>query len=129
MGERVQAPPFVYTVVEAQWRSELGEGGRLPKNRFLFVRISATNGAGQAANIPAFRLESADGKSSYPEETDDMEAVTDWLGLLRSVDPSQTETGYVVFDAPVGAYKLLMYDGSDVENERFAVVEIPVHLP
>jgi hypothetical protein len=128
MGERVQAPPLVYNVLEADWKPELREGGRAPKHRFLFIRVSATNSGGQDTSIPPFQLESADGKTTYQEETENMEGVRDWLGMLRSISPAQTETGFIVFDAPIGAYKLLMYDGGDPEKERYAIVDIPVML-
>lgn len=128
MGERVQAPPIVYNVLEAEWKPELGPGGRAPKHRFLFVRVSATNSGGQTVSIPPFQLESKDGQTTYQEETDKMDAVRNWLGMIRSVEPAQTETGYVVFDVPIGPYKLLMYDGGEPEKERYAIVEIPVIL-
>jgi hypothetical protein len=128
MGERVQAPPLVYNVFQAEWKPALTDGGRVPKHRFLFIRLSATNSGGRAVSIPPFQLESADGKTTYQEVTDGLEGVANWLGMLRSVEPAQTEQGYVIFDAPMAAYKLLMYDGKDVDREKYAIVEIPVSL-
>ena len=128
MGERVQAPPFTYTVLEANWRGQLGDAGRIAKHRFLFVRVSATNSGGTAANIPAFQLESTDGKTSYQEETADMDGVPNWLGMLRNVEPGQTENGYVVFDAPMGTYNLVLYDGGELEKEKHAFVSIPLNV-
>ena len=46
MGERVQVGPLVYQVLESDWRSELGSGGRTPKDRYLFVKVSITNSSG-----------------------------------------------------------------------------------
>jgi hypothetical protein len=128
MGERVQAPPLVYNVLEADWKPALTEGGKAPKHRFLFIRLSATNSGGQTVAIPPFQLESTDGKTTYQEVTEGMEGVANWLGMLRSVDPAQTDQGYIVFDAPMAAYRLLMYDGRDVDTEKYAIVEIPVML-
>ena len=128
MGERVQAPPLVYNVLQAEWKPVLSEGGAVPRHRFLFIRLSATNSGGQTVSIPPFQLESADGKTTYQEVTEGMEGVSDWLGMLRSLQPAATEQGYVVFDAPMAAYKLLMYDGNDVDIEKYAIVDIPVTL-
>lgn len=128
MGERVQASPFIYSVLEAQWKPELTEGGRAPKHRFLFIRVNATNSGGQTAILPPFQLESQDGSTTYQEVMENMDGVSDWLGMIRSVEPAQTERGYIVFDAPMAAYKLLMYDGKEIDNEKYAIVEIPVSL-
>ena len=127
MGERVQAGPFVYTVLEADWRTQLDGNGRTPKNRFLFVRASITNSAGAKMSAPAFTLQAADGKT-YQEEAEGLEGVNNWLNILRTVEPAQTETGWVIFDAPVAAYKLVMSDGGDIGSERHAHVDIPVEL-
>lgn len=128
MGERVQAPPFIYNVLEAQWKTELTEGGRAPKHRFLFIRVNATNSGGQSATLPPFQLESQDGSATYQEVMENMDGVPDWLGMIRTVAPGQTERGYAVFDVPMAAYRLLVYDGKDVAEEKYAIVEIPVSL-
>jgi hypothetical protein len=90
--------------------------------------VSATNSGGQTTTIPPFQLESGDGKTTYQEVSEGMEGVSNWLGMLRSIEPAQTDQGYVVFDAPVGPYKLLMYDGNAVDTEKYAIVDIPVSL-
>ena len=125
MGERVQIGPMVYQVLEADWRTELGSGGRTPKERYLFVRMSITNGDGSPATVSTFTLEN--GGKTYSEVTEDMDKVDSWLGLLRNVGGSQTEQGWIVFDVPMGAYKLVITHG-DVGEEKYAHVDIPVQL-
>jgi hypothetical protein len=117
--------PMVYQVLEADWRTELGNGGRTPKERYLFLRMSITNGDSSPASVSTFTLENA-GKT-YSEVTEDMDKVDSWLGLLRNVGGSQTEQGWIVFDAPMGAYKLVITHG-DVGEEKSAHVDIPVQL-
>ena len=51
-----------------------------------------------------------------------------WFGLLRNIGPSQTEQGWIVFDAPMTAYKMVVTDGGEVGQKKRAHVEIPVHL-
>lgn len=126
MGEKVQAGPFVYTALEADWRTEIPNGPP-PKNRFLFVRMSITNRSGNKATAPAFSLRGS-GETTYQEITERLQDVDNWLGILREVKPAQTEQGWVIFDAPMGAYQLIVSDGGDVANERFAHIDIPVQI-
>ena len=127
MGERVQVGPVIYTILEADWKTALSEGGRAPQNRFLFVRVSITNSGGEAAAIPAFEIQAENG-TRYQELTEKMEGVRNWLGILRNIPAGATEQGVVVFDVPLGAHKLVLLEGSDVASERYAHVEIPVQL-
>lgn len=127
MGERVPLGPLVYTVLESDWKTTLAEGAKAPQNRFLLVRLSVTNSSGEKVNLPGFELIGPN-EQRYPEVTEGLSDVPNWLGVLRSVNASETEQGTVVFDAPIGAYRLSVSDGADLANERFALVEIPVHL-
>jgi hypothetical protein len=127
MGEKVQAGPLIYTVMEAEWKAQLEGSGRMPANRFLFIRVSITNSSGSPVSAPAFTLQGPGGKT-YEEVTEDLGEVRDWLNILRTIAPGKTEQGYVIFDAPVGAYKLVMSDAGEVGQEKYAHVEIPVQL-
>lgn len=127
MGERVQAGKVIYNVLEADWKTALSEGGRTPQHRFLILRVSMTNSGGEQVSVPAFELQAADG-TRYQEVTENLTGVPDWLGLLRTVRPAATQQGVVVFDAPLAAYKLILSDGADLDEERYAHVEIPVQL-
>ena len=127
MGERVQAGKIIYTALESEWKTALTEGGRAPQHRFLFLRVSMTNSGGEPVNVPALELEGANG-TRYQEVTENLQGVQNWLGLMRTVGPATTEQGVIVFDVPLAAYKLIVVDGSEVDNERYAHVEIPVQL-
>jgi hypothetical protein len=126
MGERVQAGSLVYQVLESDWRSELGSAGRTPKNRYMFVKLSITNTSSNTISVPTLMIEGAG--QTYPEVTEDMDKVDNWLGLLRNIGPSQTEQGWIVFDAPMAAYKLVVTDAGEIGHEKSAHVEIPVQL-
>jgi hypothetical protein len=127
MGERVQAGPFIYTVLESHWKTQLDGNSRAPQHRFLFLRVSITNSGGSKISAPAFTLQAVDGRT-YEEVSEKLEGVKNWLNILRTVEPAQTETGWVIFDAPVAAYKLVMSDGGDIGSEKHAYVDIPVEL-
>lgn len=129
MGEKVQVGPLTYTVLEAQWKPSLNESGsgRPPKNRYLFVKVTATNSGAKAETLPTFQL-IGDNSEPRQEVTEGVQDVPNWFGVLRRVQPAQTEQGYAVFDAPIAAYKLVISDGGEVGAEKFAHVELPVQL-
>lgn len=126
MGDRATAGSVTYVGLSADYRTEL-PGAKDPlKNRYLVILLSATNGSGQEVTLPHTRLIGADG-AEIPEVTE-IDGFPQWLGILRTIAPSSTEQGYVVFDVPVGAYKLQVSSGGDPEKEQIAHIEIPTKL-
>ncbi|HUS07912.1 MAG TPA: DUF4352 domain-containing protein [Bryobacteraceae bacterium] len=129
MGERVQVGPLTYTVLETEWRTQMGEGfqGKLPSNRFLVVKLAISNGGGGHVAVPIMSIEDAGGHS-YTEITEGTENVSEWLGLLRNMAPMQSDRGIVIFDAPVAAYKLRVSDGGEIGAEKTALIDLPIHI-
>jgi hypothetical protein len=127
MGEKVQIGNAAYTALETQWKTSLTEGGRAPQHRFLFINMSVSNTGGSTLAFPMFELKSSDG-TRHRELTQNMEGVPQWLGIFRSLEPAQSSRGVIVFDVPIAAYKLVIPDNSDVEEERYAEVNLPVQL-
>lgn len=127
MGDKVPAGPLNYTVVEKVWRSQLGEGFqlRMPENRFLLITVSATNASTSEVSVPLLQLEGANGK--VYGEVENGEGVEDWFGLLRTLAPSQTQQGRILFDVPLGTYRLRLSDG-DSSSTRFTYVQIPLQI-
>jgi hypothetical protein len=128
MGERVENGPFTYVVVENIWKSDLGEGFqiRAPKNRFLMLSISVTNGGGSEASVPMLTMEGTNGQ--VYQELSDGAGVSNWLGILRTVKPAETLQGRILFDAPLGTYRLRLPDGADTGYEKYSWVTIPLNL-
>jgi len=127
MGERAEVGTLTYTVVEAEWRMDLGQDPqvRMPRSQFLLVRVSATNGGANESAIPAMELISSSGESYA--ELQNGEGVPEWLGLLRRVQAAETSVGRVVFDAPRGDYRLRVSDDSfDPSQVKLALIEIPL---
>ena len=129
MGERVQVGPLIYTVLDTEWRDQLGEGveARSPQHRFLLIRLSVTNSGIREADIPPMSLVAA-GDRFYPEVSQGA-GVPEWLGYLRSVKPAATEHGRVVFDVPTGSYRLRVAAVADEDEQPFALIEIPYQVP
>src|SRR5712691_5524943 len=68
MGDRVPIGHLIYNVIETEWQPQLGEPprARVPKDRFLLVRVSVVNSGVEDTSIPAFTLVDDRGQT-YPE--------------------------------------------------------------
>jgi hypothetical protein len=129
MGERAELGTVVYTLLEAQWKQQLGEGlgARIPRQRFLLLRLSVTNGGSRDVAIPMMSLIAPGGE--VHNELTDGEGVTDWLGILRHLEPVETLRGWVVFDVPRGNYTLRVSDDAfDPEAVKTALIEVPIRF-
>lgn len=128
MGERVPVGQMTYSVVESEWKTQLGESfkTRSPENRFLLLKLSVTNGTGQDASIPLLTLEGSNGQ--IYRELSNGEGVVNWFGLLRTVNPGQTQQGAILFDVPLTSYKLRVPDIADPGLERYVTVQIPLRM-
>jgi len=127
MGERVDVGGVMYTVLESEWRASIGEGAdqMVPKNRFLIIRATVTNGTGTQANLPFLTVE--DGKGASVMEEQNAKALAGWFGMVRIIAPAQTEEGKLVFDIPPGNYKLRVAGGTG-ENEVTRLVDVPYNI-
>ncbi len=128
MGDRVRLGNISYVVVSSQWRTQLGEGFqvRSPSNRFLVMNMSVTNGGGAPVSIPLLTLVDAQG-NEY-RELQDGTGLSNWMGLIRTVEPADTLQGRLLFDVPLTSYTLRIPDIEDETLERSASVEIPLDL-
>jgi hypothetical protein len=128
MGEKTPNPPLTYTVVESTWRTQLGEGFKIrsPQQRFFLITLSVTNGGGRDVSLPLFALEDANGKTY--QELENTEGVENALGILRTVSPAQTLQGRLLFDVPLGSYRIKLTDGGAPGSEKFVTVQIPLRM-
>jgi hypothetical protein len=129
MGDKVPIGTMIYTVLEAEWRSELSAGEGLPQtpqHRFLLLKVSITNSGGAQVTIPLMTVENVKKESTM--ELSDVRNLPGWMGLVRLINPAATETGYLVFDVPPGAYKFRATDGKETGSETTRLIEIPLSL-
>jgi hypothetical protein len=128
MGERVPVGQMTYSVVESSWRAQLGEGFRVrtPVQRFLLLKISVTNGTGKDVSIPLLTLDGSNGQTY--QEIANGEGVDNWFGLLRTLNPGETQQGNVLFDVPLTSYKLRVPDVNISGYEGYASVQIPLKM-
>ncbi len=128
MGERVTNGPLTYNVIESRSVSQLGDllKLRVPQQRFLLISISITNGGGHDVSVPLLSVEGQN-RQLYPE-SENGEGVSNWLGLLRTIPPAQTSQGQVLFDVPLGSYRLRLPDGGEPGLEKYVWVQIPLRV-
>jgi hypothetical protein len=129
MGQRAELGSIVYTLHEAHWMAQLGEapGARIPSHRFLLLRVSVTNGSPQKVAIPLMALIAPEGEV-YNELTEGA-GVSDWLGMLRHLEPVESVAGWVLFDVPRGSYRLRVSDDAfDPEAVKAALIEVPLQF-
>jgi hypothetical protein len=128
MGNPVAVGPLTYTVIHAEWKDSLEGpmGSRSPKDRFLILDLSVSNTGTDERGIPMMTL-IGKADASYPEE-EKGEGIPHWLGFLRTAKPGGVEHGQVLFDVPVGAYKLRVASGGEPESEETALIDIPLQI-
>ncbi|MCS7043350.1 MAG: DUF4352 domain-containing protein [Bryobacteraceae bacterium] len=128
MGTPVIVGNLSYTVISTEWRDDLQTdmGPRKPQHRFLLVSISVTNNGPEDHNAPLLTLISKDGRQFM--ELDKGDGVPQWLGLLRRVPSTRTETGVLLFDVPPGDYRLRVSSGGDVDREETALIDLPYRV-
>ena len=126
MGDRAATGSVTYVGLTADYRQELAGAKEPLKSRYLVISLSVTNGGGADLMLPHTRLIKPDGTEIA--ELTEIEGFPQWMGLLRKVGSSSTEQGYVVFDVPVGAYKLQVSSGGEPDKEELAQIEIPANL-
>jgi hypothetical protein len=128
MGDKVPIGPLTYTVIDASWKGQLGESYKMrtPEQRFLLLTLSVTNSGGKEVSVPLLQLEGPNGQMFM--EIANGEGVDQWFGLLRTISPAQTQQGRIVFDVPLTSYRLRLTDGSDPGFEKYAWVQVPLHM-
>ena len=125
LGEQVEAGTLAYTVLEAKWRAQIGEGSdvRVPEHRFLVVHFTVTNSGARDMMAPALTIVDQSGRNY--DESMDGRGVPSWLGIIRKMKPAETLDGAILFDAEPKSYKLKLDDGSGISP---SMVELPLQF-
>jgi hypothetical protein len=127
-GEKVTVGPLVYSVIDSQVMTQLGDDAttaRTPQNRFYIMTISVSNSSSDDVPVPGLTLVDDSGKE-YPEAADGTN-VPNWLGVVRKAGGAQTEQGNILFDAPAQHYRLRLTDETDAKELSIDVPLTYVH--
>jgi hypothetical protein len=122
-GAKADVGHLSYSVIDSEISQQLGDeptSARTPQNRFIVVQVSVTNAGNEETSIPGMTLVD-DGGQTYNELADGA-GVHNWLGVLRKVAATQTETGMILFDAPARHYRLRLTD-------EFAPEDVSIDIP
>ncbi len=124
-GEKAEHNKLTYHVVDVQIFPRLGEdpNARIPQHRFFVVQLSVSSSNNQPSNIPALAL--VDDAGKVYQELPDGSGIPRWMGVVRSIDPAQTESGQIIFDAPSAHYKLRLSDDTDSDG---VYIDIPLNF-
>ena len=120
MGEQAIIGPYRYKAYETLWPLSLGE--RIPKDRFLVVKLTVENDVDQHSTIPSIDL--VDDAGNVIPELSDGTGVEHWLGMVRTLTKDQQVDGTVVFDVAPRQYMLRVADDTD----EFMYIRIPLNL-
>jgi len=47
---------------------------------------------------------------------------------LRTISPAGTDQGWLLFDVPIGSYRLRLTNAADPEQEAHSFVDLPLSL-
>jgi hypothetical protein len=125
-GDKATVGPLIYNVTDTEVTEKLGDDPdkeRTPQDRFFLVKVSISNSGPEDQPIPAMTLVD-DGGHNYTELSDGA-GVANWLGVVRTVGPTQTEQGVVLFDAPTKHYRLRLNDPLD---EKEIAIDVPLNF-
>ncbi len=125
-GEKVEVGGAVYTLMDAEWATQLDAGGaavRTPQHRFLVVHLSVSNAGSKELTLPLLNVVDPAGVEHL--ESSEGQGVTEWMGILRTLNPAESKEGRIVFDIPVGNYNLRVTDGREQDRERTELVALP----
>jgi len=125
LGEKVTLGHLTYVAIQTQWYPALGDGpaARTPRNQFLLVRMSVSNGGSAEAAVPNLSVEDSAGNRF--RELNDGEGVPNWIGALRLLASADSLGGDALFDVPTGHYWLNILD-EDGQHE--ARIDLPLNL-
>lgn len=113
MGETIHIGYTSYCAWDAHWSDRLSSNRFLDKRanaNWLFVKMTVRNNDKQARMVPPIQLIDESGREY--ESSAEATMIEDSIGLLETLNPDVSKTGYVVFDVPKGrTYKLRLSGG------------------
>jgi TonB family protein len=122
LGEDFSVGYWSYRVNGRRWRTVLGTdlGAETPDASFLVLDISARNDDKTPSTLPPFKLVDREGREY--ESSSKGEFMQGAFSLLKSLNPTVSSRGLIVFDVPPGDYVLKASGG--FESGKYALVAL-----
>ena len=94
---------------------------QFPDAIFLVINLAARNNDKTASVVPPLKLVDDEGREY--DESSKAVFMEGSFGLLKSLNPGVTGSGYVVFDVPRGKYALKLSGG--YTSGKYELVDLP----
>jgi Domain of unknown function (DUF4352)/zinc-ribbon domain len=111
IGESFSVGYWSYRCNGARWHSSIGSeySRQYPDAKFLVVDLAVRNNDKTASVLAPLKLVDAEGRE-YDESSKGI-FLDNSFGMLKSVNPGVTSSGYIAFDVPPGNYALKVSGG------------------
>ena len=111
IGDDVFIGYWAYRCVSAKWKDAIGSEytQEYPDANFLVIDLLARNNDRTASVLAPVKL--VDEENREYEESSKGIFLENSFGLLKSVNPGVTSSGYIAFDVPPGTYALKVSGG------------------
>lgn len=111
IGDNIVVGHWAYRCDGASWQRSIGSeySKQYADAEFLVVDLTIRNNDRTASVLPPLRLIDADGRE-YEESSKGI-FIDHSFGLLKSLNPMVSSSGYAVFDVPRGRYSLKVSGG------------------
>lgn len=96
--ERIKVGYLTYKIIRSKWVRSHSPYRQHTNASHLAIKMNVKNGDKKARMIPQFHL--IDGQGAQYDESDNQFMMPDSIGLLDSLNPSVSKTGWVLFDVP-----------------------------
>jgi hypothetical protein len=123
IGESFFVGYWSYRCDKARWQKTIGYGysQEFPDAVFLVIDLAARNNDRTASVLPPLKL--VDGEGREYDESSKAVLMEGSFGILKTLNPGVTGTGYVVFDVPRGKYALKVSGG--FTSGKYELVDLP----
>ena len=123
IGDTVIVGKWAYRCHGTSWERSIGTEypKQYPDAEFLVVDLTIRNNDRTASILPPLRLIDAEGRE-YEESSKGI-FIDHSFGLLKSVNPTVSSSGYALFDVPQGKYRLKVSGG--FTSDEWQLIDLP----
>jgi hypothetical protein len=123
IGDNIIVGHWAYRCDGASWQRSIGSeySKQYADAEFLVVDLNVRNNDRTASILPPLKL--IDGEGREYEESSKGIFIDHSFGLLKSINPTVSSSGYAVFDVPRGKYQLKVSGG--FTSDEWQLIDLP----